>query len=462
MALTLLGSLLVACADGTKKKASASSPSIVFVLTDDQRWDSMPQLPALDHDKAWARFTNMFVDEPQCCPSRASIFTGRYPQHTKVDTLVSGKKLNDKVTVATMLHDAGYQTAFFGKYLNGFPFEAGNPVPPGWNDFEAYESSTSYYNYKVDNNGKLETYGSAPDDYSTDVWTKKTLKFLNGLKKSQPFFLELAYNAPHFDAGPPKPAPRDVGSCAAITFPLRADFNQYDKVSEPAWMTDAKPKTVNVMQAQMRATCATLHDVDRSVAQLKLALIAAGRLSNTYIVFASDNGYSFGEHRLTGKGDLYEESIRVPLLVQGPGVKPGTISRLTSNVDLTPTFLDWAGVDAPKGFLDGTSFAPELRGVTRHEPDAVLLRGCRTQRVTNGSANDETGTAKEFCGGYEENMGMNWGIRTSRYKYVEYPDGERQLFDLQHDPYELTNLADNPADRQVRDGLARQLRRMRQ
>ena len=217
--------------------AANSRPNILFILTDDQRYDAVPQLPKLDAQPNWLRFANSFVNEPMCCPSRSTIFTGRYSHHTNVQTLLQGKNLDDRTTIATMLHAAGYRTGFLGKYLNGYPFAPGHPVPPGWDDFEAYEGATDYYNYTVNRNGTPVKYGATAADYSTDVWTGRAQTFIRGADPAKPFFLEVAYNAPHFSSnGTPIPAPRDVGSCANTSFPLPASFNAHDQISEPAWL----------------------------------------------------------------------------------------------------------------------------------------------------------------------------------------------------------------------------------
>ena len=179
-------------------------------------------------------------------------------------------------------------------------------------------------------------------------------------------------------------------------------------------------------------------------------LTSIGRLSNTYVVLMSDNGFEFGEHSLVGKGDLYEESVRVPLMVRGPGVVPGTTNRLTSNVDLVPTFLTWGKTSAPAGFLDGASWAANARGATAGAtfPSSVLLRGCRT---SDQQVNPPCGGAPGLP------MGMNWGLRTDTYKYIEYPNGYRQLFDLVHDPWELRNIAGDPTKATVVANLHAQL-----
>jgi arylsulfatase A-like enzyme len=212
-------------------------------------------------------------------------------------------------------------------------------------------------------------------------------------------------------------------------------------------MAGELPRNADVVVGMRRAVCEALLGVDEAVTSVFDALATAGRLENTYVVVTSDNGFHFGEHRLLSKGDLYEESIRVPLLVTGPGVLPGSDARLTSNIDLAPTFLDWAGVQHPKGFFDGTSFAASARGATIAGPTAVLLRGCRTGGTAGGGV----------CGWHDTNMGMNWGLRTARFKYVVYPNGDRQLFDLTVDPGEVRNLAADPSYASTVTALHRQL-----
>jgi arylsulfatase A-like enzyme len=249
--------------------------------------------------------------------------------------------------------------------------------------------------------------------------------------------LEFAPNAPH-RAGllDPIAAPRDMGVCADTDFPLPANFNAYDTVSEPPWMAGELPKSATTAVRMRRATCETLRGVDDAITAIIDELQRDGRLANTYVVVTSDNSFHFGEHRLFEKGDLYEESIHVPLLVRGPGVRVGTDTRLTSNIDLAPTFLDWAHVTPPAHFFDGHSFAADARGAKVAGPAAVLLRGCRTGALPKG--------APAPCGNNPSNMGKNWGLRTARYKYIEYSGGYRQLFDLTADPEELHNLALDP------------------
>ena len=211
-------------------------------------------------------------------------------------------------------------------------------------------------------------------------------------------------------------------------------------------MDQSNPQRPENFVTQIRAACASLRTVDEVVMAVIATLERTKRLEDTFIIFTSDNGFSFGEHRIIGKGHLFEDSVRVPLLVSGPGVRPGPVDRLTSNVDIVPTILDWAGTTAPDAFVDGHSFAEAARGETpRFVPNDVLLEGCRTQRTRGVVAPVDDSAEAPACGGYAEQMGSNWGLRTATHKYIEYPDGSAQLFDLVTDPYEMTNLAGDPS-----------------
>jgi arylsulfatase A-like enzyme len=429
-----------------------SHPNVVLIVTDDQRWDDVDEMPTTDARTDWARFTDMFVNEPMCCPSRASILTGRYSHHTGVETLQQGENLDESTTLATMLQAEGYHTGFMGKYLNGYPFDRGPYVPAGWDSWAAYDIATEYYDYTLIQQGVPVHYGTSEADYSTDIFASLARAFLRQAPTTEPFFLYVAPNAPHRPLiGLPHPARRYSFACPDFTFTPPPNFNAPDTVSEPAWMAASTPQSPESISLQEVATCRTLVSLDDAVASIFGELQASGRLDDTYVIITSDNGYSFGEHRLFGKGHLYDESVRVPLLVRGPDVVPGTQNRLTSNIDLVPTILDWTGASAPAGFLDGTSFADNLRGDDDiPDPTEILLRGCRTDAPSGGA-----------CGGYPDPFGLNWGLRTADFKYVEYATGEAQLFAVATDPYELTNLADNPAYASVRAALAARLDELR-
>ncbi|GIU87280.1 MAG: hypothetical protein KatS3mg009_1795 [Acidimicrobiia bacterium] len=447
---------------GGEPVAAGDLPNVVVVLTDDQRFDSVDQMPLVDGRRDWARFENAFVELPQCCPSRATFLTGQYAHHTGVETLRDGEDLDESSTVATMLDDAGYHTAFIGKYLNGFPF--GDPyVPPGWDRFAGYRGGTHYFDYAlVEDGAEVVEHGSEPEDYSTDVFARMALDFVRDVDPSEPFFLYLAPNAPHGDrpSGLPVPAPRHATACADRPFEPRPSFDATDTREPIPWLSRLGPVDPGRMTTVHTATCRALQAVDEAVDALLAELEATGRLDDTYVVYTSDNGYSFGEHRLVAKGHLYDESVRVPLLVRGPGVRPGPLDRLTSNVDLAPTIAEWAGIEVPAGTFDGTSFAGALRGEPGEGPEQVLLRGCRTQRAP-GDATEEEADEQQACGGHSDAMPDAWGVRTRTHKYVEYEDGSVQLFDLAHDPYELTNLASDPNAAAVVADLRARLERLR-
>ena len=426
--------------------AVTTQPNIILINTDDQRGDSMSQLPITNTRTDWARFSNSFVHEPQCCPSRASLFTGQYVQKTNVSTLKDGGRLNEETTIATMLKAAGYQTSMTGKYLNGYPFGRTAYKPPGWDDFRAFggpnptapvgsngvAAGYPYVNYFNVENNVIRNYTDTTAHYSTDRYAALVRNFLRQADPTKPVFSYFAPVAPHFTV---RPADRDKAACPGMTLPADPSFNARDTVSEPKWMADVKAASATTMLLERRGTCQTLQAVDLAVSSFFTELQASGRLANTYVIFTSDNGYSFGEHRLTGKGHLYDESIRVPLLIRGPGIAGGTRSRLTNNVDLAPTLAQLAGATAPTGFFNGQSFVDDLTGTnTVPNRSEVLLFGCRT-RPGAGS----------FCGGTADFMGEAWGIRTATYKYIRYAQtGETQLFNLAADPHELTNQTNNP------------------
>ena len=434
-------------------------PNIVVINTDDQRGDSISQLPSINARTDWARFENSFVHEPQCCPSRATFFTGQYAYRNGVSTLADGARMNPNTTVATMLQAAGYQTSLTGKYLNGYGATTAEYTPPGWDDFRAFRGVNPtapvdakgnavgypYVNYRNVENNVEKSYGSAAADYSTDRYAAMVREFIRKADPTRPVFTYFAPIAPHFTV---RPADRDKATCLATALPTPASFNVSDTVGQPKWMAGLPAASAASILQQRRGTCQTLRAVDLAVSSFFAELEASGRLANTYVIFTSDNGYSFGEHRLTGKGHLYEESIRVPLLIRGPGVVPGTRSRLTSNVDLAPTLVQLANATAPVGFFNGQPFVDDLKGTnTLPNRAEILLFGCRTK----------TGPG-DFCGGGYDFMGGAWGIRTAKFKYVRYAQtGETQLFELAADPDELHNRTDAPAYQSVKTALDKRL-----
>ncbi|MGZ4803228.1 MAG: sulfatase family protein, partial [Acidimicrobiia bacterium] len=354
---------------------AATKPNILFVLTDDLDLGELAQMPILQSKlvQQGVTFSNNFVSVSLCCPSRTTTLRGQYSHNTGVLTngganggFATAHALGvENSTVATWLHDDGYQTGLFGKYLNGYPNTAGDTyVPPGWDDWASSVKGNPYseYDYTLNENGTLVSYGHKAKDYGTTVYVKKTQDFVTrAAQAGKPFFAYLAVYAPH---GPATPAPQDVGKFAGATAPRTPNYNEADVSDKPAWV-QAKPLMDATVQAKTDALyekrIESLQAVDRSIGKLITTLKNNGQLANTYIVFTSDNGFHLGQHRLPqGKQTAYEEDIHVPLIVRGPGV-PKNVKRahITGNVDYAPTFAALAGATTPS-FVDGRSLAPLL------------------------------------------------------------------------------------------------------
>jgi arylsulfatase A-like enzyme len=438
---------------------AAVKPNILFVLTDDLDLGELAQMPTLQKKlvQQGVTFNNSFVSVSLCCPSRVTTLRGQY-SHT------SGVKTNggsnggfataftngvEASTVATWLRAAGYRTGLMGKYLNGYPNTAGNTyVPPGWDEWYSSVQGNPYseYNYTLNENGTLVAYGNRARDYGTTVYVKKTQEFVTrAAQAGKPFFAYLSVYAPH---APSTPAPQDVDKFPGATAPRTPNYNEADVSDKPAWV-QAKPllnatKQANI-DAKYRKRIQSLQAVDRSISKLITTLKNNGQLANTYIVFTSDNGFHLGQHRLPqGKQTAYEEDIHVPLIVRGPGVPKGaTRNHIVGNVDYAPTFAALGSATVP-AFVDGRSFAPLLRA----NPPAVSTWRQRylVEHWTQAGA-EAAGTGPQEPADDDQVAAPANGIpefhalRTSRYTYVEYVTGEKELYDHAVDPYELNNIA---------------------
>jgi len=416
-------------------------PNIVLILTDDQRWDSLGVMPEVRKllGGHGVTFANSFVTTSLCCPSRATILTGQYSRHTGVyqNTTPHGgaTSFRDRSTVATWLHGAGYETALVGKYLNEYNRLPAGYVPPGWDEWDAIAQrrEVQYYNYDLNENGRIVHYGAKPADYSTDVLAAKAAQF--ALRAPRPFFLYFAPVAPHEAA---VPAPRDAKAYSNLA-PLRPPSYDEPDARDKPWAAEF-PQLSSAARAEIDLTrthmLESLRAVDRAVAGLVQALQTRGALDDTVILFASDNGFMWGEHRLRGKIWPYEESIRVPLVVRVPWLDRGRVDRhLVTNADYASTFADLAGTK-PGLPQDGRSLVPLLRGRDPPWPASILVE------YLGATGADRFGPPP-----FE-------AIRTERYLYVEYAFGWRELYDLKKDPYELDNLAGQPSAAALRARLA--------
>jgi N-acetylglucosamine-6-sulfatase len=406
--------------------AAPDPPSIVLVVTDDQRWDTvtpevMPRVTSHLVEKG-VTFTNAFVPNPLCCPSRASILTGKYSHGTGVYSNSGPHGLaafDESSTLATWLDMGGYRTAFVGKYLNGY---RGTYIPPGWDSWFAFSVSSGrhYYDYSINDNGALREYGSSRGDYSTDVLGAAAASFVRST--SGRLFLLFAPNAPHFDAPlSTTPPPRYEGTLDGLAPWRPPSFDEPDVSDKPRWIrrrepftTETKAAADHYRQSQLEA----LRGVDDAVDGILEALRDTGRLDSALIVFTSDNGMLWGEHRRFGKGLPYEESIRVPMVVRYDPVTtsvPRYDRRTVLNVDLAPTLAAVGGVASPDA--EGLDMAPLLQGRGVRWRGRFLLESV-------------AGGIPPYC-----------GFRTRRYLYAQYEGDGEELYDLVVDPFQLRNTA---------------------
>ncbi len=413
-------------------------PNIVLILTDDMREDDlrfMPNTRALLVDKG-ATFKNAFVTFPLCCPSRATILTGRYPHNHGVMSHVppAGGFLGfhssgqEKQTIAKKLKASGYRTALFGKYMNGYcdpgSCKVGKEyVPPGWSEWHAWVGGAT-----MNDNGRLSTVAkSAVED---DVVRQRVGEILSRWGGDQPIFLHVSAKAPHANVNV---AERHRDLYAGLKAPRSPAFNEADVSDKPAYVrnqgrfTDRKISYIDRLQ---RYRARTLRAADDLVGSIVEKLRKKGELDSTYIFFTSDNGYQMGEHRLyERKLTPYKGSIGVPMVVRGPDVPRGTKrDQFVLNNDLAPTFADLASV--PLG-ADGRSLVPLLRGSAKRWRESFLIE------------------STEFR-----------ALRTQTHVYVKYKSDEREIYDLSADPHQLDNSY-STADPALKASLAKRLDALR-
>jgi N-acetylglucosamine-6-sulfatase len=416
----------------------AVKPNIVFILTDDEDvriHAYMPKTKALLQDHGTS-FDNFFVTYSFCCPSRATILRGQYPHNTQIEgiQLPTGgfKKWHalglENSTIATWLHAAGYHTAFYGKYLNQYDPKS-DGVQPGWDEWYAGGDNWANYNYILNENGRIVRYGNRAEDYLTDVIARKGVRTIRqAVAAGQPFFLYLSTYTPH---APATWAPRHDGMFTDTPLPRPLSFDEPDVSDKPSIIRKLPPLSgpqINAMEEHYRRRLRSLQAVDDMVETVVRTLKETGQLQSTYIIYTSDNGFHMGEHRMiAGKTTAYEEDIRVPMIVRGPGVPAGQrIEAMVLNNDFAPTFAAIAG-SAPPSFVDGRSFLPLFQSPDRPWRNSFLIqrRELETHEMTGAARFD--------------------AIRTADRLYVEYGDGDRELYNLRDDPLELESRAGNAA-----------------
>ena len=421
-------------------------PNFVMILVDDMSMNLMPdnlgQLAKSMPNLARMRregitFDNYFVTNSLCCPSRTTIFTGLLPHNSGVmtNTPPDGGLVefmahgNDSKTFAVALHDAYYATAMMGKYLNGYE-TATSGVPQGWSEWAVAGDAYANYSYAINHNGAIST----PEPHMTDELSLLGREFI-AEASSGPFFLELSTFSPH---APYTPLNRYADAFPDITYPRTPAFAARPDEHAPKWLQGIPPldkKFQKRIDEIYRLRVRSMKGVDDMIGDIRKTLEDLGLSADTYVIFTSDNGYHLGEFSLrSGKMSPYDTDIRVPLIVVGPGIAPGTRSdAIAMNIDFYPTFTDLAGL-APSPKVDGQSLVPTLKGQPGPQRSLAVVEHKRT--VPNA---DDPDAAPPKAGDPPSYV----ALRMKDALYVEYLDGSGEIsyYDLTNDPHELRNIA---------------------
>lgn len=436
-------------------------PNIVIIQTDDQNVEQMAAMPHVNDllGRQGTTYTQYLVSFPLCCPSRATLLTGMYAHNTGVEGNVRPHggytRFRQGETLPVWLSRAGYRTGHIGKFLNVYGRRDPREIPLGWAEWVTapFPDEHQYFDYRLNVNGTLVDHGHADSDYIDDVYTDAALDFVRRhAPEPEPFYLALDYLAPHEGVthepgrcgASARPAPRHVGTFGSLGLPRPPSFDEADVSDKPAAIRERPtltPGQVTSIAEDYQCRREALLAVDEGIGRLVEELAASGELDRTFLVFISDNGYFQGEHRVPlGKTRAYDVANRVPCIIRGPGVAEGRLlDNPVANIDIAPTMLDAAGAtgEVPVRFaLDGHSLLPQLTGQATDDP----------------SAGPERGVLLENGYGYPSGPGYR-GIRTRRYVYLEYVTGERELYDLERDPFELDSRHADPAYAGVRAAL---------
>ena len=491
--------------------SSESKPNVLVVMTDDQPYGAERYMPNVQRlARRGATFENAYVSFPICCPARATFLTGQYAHNhgVKSNFGINGggfENFDDQDNALPVwLQDAGYNTAFVGKYLN--EYGAGDPtlIPPGWDDWHGLVdySTYNYFNWTINDNGDLHTYGDPDysdalieladsgvetdidspaeglamalrifqpfeyfgaadqDDYQVDVTGRiadESLQELAG--DDDPFFLYFSPIASHREGdfegiggartGRPEPDPRPPeryeDTFDDVSLPGDPSFNEADVSDKPETVSgrdSLDPETIEDLTETYRGQLGALRAADDALGEMLRTLRRAGELDDTLIVYTTDQGFYQGQHRIAfDKYIPYEPAIQIPLVVAGPGVpRNRVVTEPVYNHDLAPTILDAAGAEAGRE-EDGVSLLPALHG--EELPERALLLEALAPALPFEIGNEVFDKQVPFH-----------GVRTERWKYIDWSYGAEELYDLREDPYELENLAEDPGHAEVKADLA--------
>lgn len=437
-------------------------PNVLLITTDDQTLTDLRAMPTTRKriGGMGVRFTGL-APHPLCCPARALMLTGQHAQNNGVRTN-SGpfggyKRLNPRRTVGAWMNRAGYRTIYLGKFLNGYGPRQAKDATPGWNDWNATVRGVYNANrYTVNHNGRLRAHTRHQTDYFTDLAVRKIEH--NARNSRRPFFLWQSYVAPHTRCSPqretrscwqpPTPAKRHrkmFGKARPPAF-SKASYNERDVSDKPRWIR-TKDRLTKAERPRIRhwhrERLRSLRSVDEGIGRMLNTLARTKQLRNTLIIFTSDNGFLLGEHRDLSKTVPYEESVRVPFLMRGPGIPKGRTRHLfATHADIAPTIAA-IGRTRPGRKVDGRNLLPAAR---RGAPtyDTVLIQGGPHRKR------------------YTSTGWFYRGVRTQRYTYAHYPrDNEHELYDRRHDPLQLRNVANDVRYVDVVADLQRRLHQLK-
>jgi N-acetylglucosamine-6-sulfatase len=501
---------------------ATARPNIVLIQTDDQPiqqfqgvWRDlynrdrqiMPNTMNLVRNQG-IEFTNYITPFPLCAPSRASLLSGQYAQNHGVIRIGGARggwdgyrnnRINNE-NLPVWLQRSGYRTAHFGKFINHYggpdaPTES--TVPPGWDRWvtDATDNSTrEFYGYQQNIDGEITprmgfpyydmTGGKdplgCPDlgldvcNYHTDSMSEQVANEIRSADK--PFYFQLDYHTPHGDSRPPigpEPAIRDYDTALKTPTPNPPGFNEADVSDKPWFLRDLTSRLtageIQQLTIENRKSVEALQSVDRGVKKIVDTLAQTGKLRNTYIIYTSDNGFFLGQHRIhRGKLLPYEPAVRVPFVMRGPGIKKGSTSREpVANQDIAPTILKLTGAKA-KSKIDGRPMNSFWKNTKRHSRRPLLLSSYQqATRFIPGDYPEEPpvltpSKAKKGAQVSAKAANHNYvGIRVGPYKYVNYEEGESELYVIPQDPHELDNRYGKPRYRKIQAYLERELTKLR-
>lgn len=428
--------------------ADDTRPNIVLITSDDQNAGDLRYMPKTQRlfAETGVEVSGFLSPHPLCCPARAEIMTGEYAQNNGVRhnrgpyggyAAYVRSRANRTGNIGAWLQAAGYRTAMVGKMLNGYT--KGSARPRGWDHWNPSTKGTyAYYGTRFENDGRPHTTTRYVADVVTRYTNSYIREFTAASEPRRPFFVWASHVGPHHalpvrpDHAGPIPARRHAGLLAgtvnpAATSPSYLEADRSDKPLEVRSSSAGSAVSLDRL-AQLRGE--TVMSLDDSVASIIDRLDRAGVLDNTIVVYTSDNGFLTGEHNLLTKNFAYEEVLKVPFLVRGPGLPGGTVSaEPITTVDLATTFLARARVlreVRAAGRTDGIDFWPVLRGVRRANPTQLIQAG----------TDDPAALAT---------LGWWWrGVRTARYTYAGWHSGQEELYDNLLDPHQLTSVHDDP------------------